>query len=176
MTTSDSSLITRLKRFLLLVSLFASVGTVEAKNLPDQNSGCQLVVPDTWSVSNPAASGAYAVQAVNGDHTKSVLLYVEPVSSTASIGVNSALIQGLEHGAQTSGAKIVSRDHRKLSGNTFYVLTCTQDSGKNVLQSTTWVTVASGHMYQICLYDLNADPDKDAELTAALNSFSFPAK
>lgn len=171
-----SGLNAQLKLPVLLVALFFTVGTVQAKNLFDPNSGNRLNVPDDWTVANPTASGAYAAQATKGDHTKSILLYVAPVSTTASIDDNSPLVQGFEHGFLTSGGKIVTRGHRKLHDITFYVLTCSQDSGKNVIQSTAWVTVVNGHMYQLCLYDLNADPDKDTELTAALNSFLLSAK
>lgn len=167
----------RLRLPLLLAALIASISPVVAKNLPDPKSGCQLIVPDDWSViSPPAASDAYTVEAVKSDHSKAVLLYVGSVSNAASIDDNSSLIKGIEDGFQKSGGKIISRDHQKLHDITFYVMTGTIDNGKSVIQTTMWVTVATGHMYEVGLYDFGGDPAKDLELIAALNSFSLSVK
>jgi len=167
----------RTKLPLLLSVLIATISQVAAKNLPDPSSGCQLTVADDWAIVNPPAPGGYAVEAVKGDHTKAVEVFVEPVSSTASTDTNSPLVQGIESGYQKSGGKIVSCNNQKLNDITFCVLTGTQDNGKgNVIQTTLWMTVAAGHMYEVCLYDFGGDPAKDAELTAALNSFSISAK
>ncbi len=176
MTIARFRLILRLRCPLLLAALIATICPLPAKNLPDPKAGCRLVVPDDWSVLNPAASGGYAIQAVKADRSKAVLLFVQPVSSTASIDDNSDIIRGFEDGYQKSGGKIVGRDRQKLHDITFYVLTGAQDTGKGVLHTCAWVTVVAGHMYQVCLYDLGGDPAKDSELSTAINSFSISPK
>jgi hypothetical protein len=158
--------------WLALTVLLGFVGVASAKDMADPNSGCHFTVPDDWTIVHPPAGNASASQAVNPDHTKSALLYISTVSSQASIADGSPLVQGVEAGLLKNGANILSREHRKLAGTDFYVMTVSLPNG---VQSQMWVTALNGHMYEVGLY-AKADPSKDADLTTALNSLSIPPK
>lgn len=163
----------RFPSLLVFALLLGIAGEASAKDIADANTGCHLIVPDGWSITHPPAGNASAAQAANSDRTKSVLLYISTVSSSATIADGSPLTQGVESGLLKNNVKITSRDHRRLANTDFYVLNCLMPNG---VQSQMWISVANGHMYEIGLYEAKNDPSKDTELAAALNSFLISPK
>jgi hypothetical protein len=165
-----------LLRTCVTILFFFLIHPADAENLADPQSGCQLPVPDDWSVTNSKNGASYSSGAANADQTESVNLFVVPENSQGALNDDSDYVKWFVQSCLDHGATVLKREHQTVNGVHFYVLHISSNPNSTVANLSAWLTSANGQIYQIGLFTKDTDPGKNPDLTAVLNSFSLSKK
>jgi hypothetical protein len=144
----------------------------DAKDLTDPKCGCQITVPDAWSmIPLKAPQGAYVAAAHNAEQTQGTSLYVTTAGETDEGQAN--YIKGFEYSLTNNGITILSREHQQIGIYNFYVVEGTQAGKNGTIHCSGWITFANKQVFQIALYSQTTDPVKDPALLALIHSFKL---
>ena len=170
-----------MKLFRALICLgaagFLLAASAHAKNLTDPTCGCQMTIPDSWTISHPGGPAkSYTLLTMDAKQKKSLSLFIielgadpqgKPLDETSAI-------KGFEDGFAQRGGVIVSRDRQKVGDMNFYVANISQTvQGASALKGVAWIAVANGQMYQIGLHSRDTDPATDPDLVTIIHSFKL---
>lgn len=153
---------------ILVAILLVSASPALAKGLMPAESGCQVNIPDDWTINSRSQPPSYTIDGAQANNIRIVTVQSKPTA-------NSTLAHDLKDAVSTTpNMTLVSSGPQKVNGIDFYVLKMVyQVPNVTPYTSLMYVYQTAGRDFTINLDGLGIDPENDPTLQAVIHSFTI---
>jgi hypothetical protein len=146
----------------------ASFLPLSAATLGFNQNQFTVTVPDDWTTQQADGNQVSA----QNDDGESLAMFTGPVDDVGPLTGDSPYVHNLVATLQHDGIKIGGGQTVTINGAPYYVLFLSKARTDGVVNSTVFLTVASGQIYQVTFGEVNGDPNTNIDYRAIINSFS----